>query len=137
MILSKTLTSCSNQVNHQQRNCSNKSKNFTTTPRPFLVSKRILRWSSRKIFFKKPRSAGSKVHSLRMWSTVSSWPYLQSWFPSLMYLIWKYFPKRNFGYSNINYSQIFSKPFSPELRCLYNQCECYTYWSTIFHNKRW
>jgi len=37
-----------NQVNCQQRSCGNESKNLTTAPRPYLVSRRILGSSSRE-----------------------------------------------------------------------------------------
>jgi hypothetical protein len=44
--IDKTSISCSNQANHQHRRCSKESKNLTTTPRLFLVSRRAWRLSS-------------------------------------------------------------------------------------------
>ena len=73
-----------NQANHQQRSCGNKSKNLTTAPRPFLVSRRILGSSSGETFLNKSRSAGCRGHSLRTCSTVSSWPHSQLWSRSSM-----------------------------------------------------
>jgi len=79
-----------NQANHQQRSCGNESKNSTTVPRP-LVSRSILGSSSGETFLNKSRSAKCWGHSLRTYSTVSSWPHSQLWPHSSMPFFRRYF----------------------------------------------
>lgn len=72
LTLSKALNTRSTQKNHEQRNYGNESKNLTTSSRPFLISRRILRPSSGETFLNKSYFAGCKGHSLKAYSTVSS-----------------------------------------------------------------